>query len=174
MVAEIISKRCSKCKEIKPLSEFFKDRRAKDGIQGVCKSCIKAFQQSEKGRAATRKASTKYRKSFKGKTNQKAYNQSVRGRSVVAKYKQTPKGKAVSHKATAKFNAHHPNYVKAHNAVNGAVRYGRLPRPDSLRCHYCPKPAQQYHHWHGYEPACWLDVVPACVECHNKENKKIA
>lgn len=133
-------KTCSKCKETKPMSEFYKDRSKKDGLRSWCKSCFK-----------------RYRKSEKSKACDKAYKQSENG------------------KATMKqFNARHPNYRKAMQAVNNAVAAGRLPRPDTLLCSYCPKPAQQYHHHKGYELEHWLDVVPVCLECHRTIHKKIA
>lgn len=37
-----MEKRCSKCKEIKPVSEFGRDRRNKDGLNCYCKICKKA------------------------------------------------------------------------------------------------------------------------------------
>jgi len=148
MATEIISKRCSKCKEIKPLSEFYKNRKQYDGLQTCCKSCNKAYL--------------------------KAYRQRGRGKAADAKYRKTPKGKVTNRKRNAKRNALHPNFVKAVDAVNNAIKCGRLPRADTRLCHYCPNPARQYHHWHGYEPEHWLDVVPACVECHKKEHRKIA
>ena len=33
------TKRCSKCGEVKPMSEFYKDTRATDGRQSACKHC---------------------------------------------------------------------------------------------------------------------------------------
>lgn len=33
------SKRCSKCEEIKPISEFFKNRARQDGLAHYCKTC---------------------------------------------------------------------------------------------------------------------------------------
>lgn len=144
MSEPIISKSCSKCKQIKPLSEFGKDRRKKNGLRSRCKSCQKAYRQTDKGKAG-----------------KKAYQQSERG-------------KAVNRKIIAKRNARNPNYVKAKNAVMIAIRAGRLPRADCFLCYYCQKPAQQYHHWHGYEPECWLDVIPVCIECHLKEHRKTA
>ena len=37
---EIKVKTCSRCGEIKPLDEFYKDKRAKDERQSACKKCI--------------------------------------------------------------------------------------------------------------------------------------
>ena len=165
MATEIISKRCPQCKQIKPLSEFNKDRSRKDGLQAYCKSCLKAYQQSEKGRAVFRKGVAKYQQTPKGKAVM---------RKAAVKYQQTPKGKVRMRRATAKFNDRNPNYPKAKSAVNHAVAAGRLPRVTTRLCRYCQKPAQQYHHWHGYEPEHWLDVVPACLNCHTKEHRKIA
>lgn len=33
------TKRCSKCKETKPVSEFYKNRRTKDGLASYCQKC---------------------------------------------------------------------------------------------------------------------------------------
>ena len=46
---------CNHCKEIKPVSEFGKDRRNKDGLNGYCKACKKLYNDAQKGyRAAYR------------------------------------------------------------------------------------------------------------------------
>lgn len=66
----------------------------------------------------------------------------------------------------------YPEKIKAQNAVRNATRYDKLPRPDTLQCHYCPAQAEQYHHHKGYAPEHWLDVVPACRNCHTKINEK--
>ena len=56
-------KRCSKCGEVKPVSEFGKNRSAKEGLQSWCKVCHnearKQLRQTEAGQAATRKANRK-------------------------------------------------------------------------------------------------------------------
>lgn len=38
-------KSCSKCKEIKPISEFSKDRRQKSGLSCSCKICVSEYHQ---------------------------------------------------------------------------------------------------------------------------------
>lgn len=146
-------KTCRTCKKIKPLSEFYKNAGHKDGHLNSCKACCSKYQK-------------KYNQSEKRKANQKRYRKTEKGKLAnlrgVKKYKKTAKGKATQ----KRFLVGHPNYVKARQAVNNAIRAGKLPRPDTLLCHYCPKPAEQYHHWHGYEPENYLDVIPICEECH--------
>ncbi len=39
-------KRCSKCLQIKPISEFYRDCRAFEGIHASCKSCVRIKQKS--------------------------------------------------------------------------------------------------------------------------------
>lgn len=137
-----ISKRCTGCKQIKLLSDFYKDNRHKDGHFSSCKTCqlaeVKKYRQTEQGKNVHRKESARYQKGEKGRQAQKKY------------------------------------YIKnsekrqARTATNHAISAGKLPRPDTLLCHYCPESAQQYHHWHGYEPEHWLDVVSVCKMCHKK------
>lgn len=106
----------------------------------------------------------------KCKTCCKKYCQTEKDRANHKRFDQSEKGKA----RNKRFNICHPNRKKATHAVSNAIRAGRLPRPDSLLCHYCPVQAQEYHHWHGYEPEHWLDVIPVCIECHYKYKRKIA
>lgn len=147
-MSKTVIKRCTDCKQIKSLSEFNKDESSKDGLQYKCKSCYRDYQQSPKGKAVNRKAQGKYRK--------------------------TPKGKTANQAAQRRFCVRHPERRKAKNAITCAITAGKLPRPDTLQCHYCPKPAQQYHHWHGYEKEHRLDVVPVCILCHSKIRRKVA
>ena len=36
---EVKTKRCSKCGQIKPISEFYKKKSSKDGLYSICKEC---------------------------------------------------------------------------------------------------------------------------------------
>ena len=154
-------KTCSKCYQEKDLTEFYKNRAQKDGFDCWCKTCHKAYCQSEMGKAIHRR----HRQTEKGK---------ISNRRAVDCYQKTAKGKAIQRAAKKRFYARHPNHLKAKNAVNNAIQVGKLSPPDTLLCHYCPKPAQQYHHWKGYEPEHWLDVVPVCTGCHQKYKREIA
>ena len=41
MTERTLTKTCSKCKIEKPLSEFYKDKNASDGLRNPCKTCDK-------------------------------------------------------------------------------------------------------------------------------------
>ena len=57
-MSTIKSKKCTKCGENKPLTEFRKDRTRKDGLQYVCKSCNRKYY--EKNREAYKERDRKY------------------------------------------------------------------------------------------------------------------
>jgi len=159
------TKRCTYCKQIKSLSEFFKHCRKKDGYCSECKICKlkydKEYFQTKKGKTTSRKAVLRYRATEKGKAV---------FRKTMSRYCQSEKGKA-NYK---RYRARHPERCKARDVVNHAVQAGKLPRANTMPCYYCPTQAEQYHHYKGYEPEHRLDVVPICRKCHNRLRKKIA
>lgn len=65
------------------------------------------------------------------------------------------------------------NRLQARSAVNVEVRFGRMPRPDSLACADCGLPAAEYDHHLGYAPEHHLSVEPVCRGCHaSRDNPK--
>lgn len=48
MSEEITTKRCAKCGEVKPVSEFYKSKESKDGLQSYCKECHRAANSKRK------------------------------------------------------------------------------------------------------------------------------
>lgn len=136
MPETIISKRCSHCKEIKPIKDFTKLHNGKLGCHNQCKIC-----------------KSEWAKSDKAKLHKKIYQQSQRG-------------KDARYLATRNHRINNPEKAKARHAIEYAIHAGKLCGPKTLACYYCPKPAEQYHHWHGYDKKYWLDVVPVCKKCH--------
>lgn len=143
MTANIISKQCCKCKQVFPLTYFWKARYRKDGLQSTCKTCqrdyAKKYAQTENGEVILR-------------------NRNIR-------YRQTPKGKNSNNARSQRYKHRNPLKTKARSAVAHAVRAGKLPHPTILNC-TCGHFAQEYHHHKGYAPEHHLDVVPICVSCH--------
>jgi len=172
MAEQIITKICRTCKQTKPISEFYKDRSRKDGFRGCCKICAyqiskqykKRYHQTENFKTAQKR----YEQSEKGRIVRKRFQQSEKFKAQQKRYQQSEKGKAAQKRGQKRYKIQHPKHWKATNAVNSAIRIGRLPRLDSLQCHYCPAQAKHYHHHKDYEPEHWFDVVPVCIPCHNK------
>jgi hypothetical protein len=50
--------------------------------------------------------------------------------------------------------------------VARAIKYGELPRPETLPCAYCGGSALIYEHRDYHRP---LDVVPACDRCNHSQ-----
>jgi len=98
-------KRCSTCKETKPLDEFSREKRAKDGRRSQCKVCASALQKV-------------YDQTEKRKATKKAYFQTDKGKAAMARYKET-----------------NPEKIKAKDIVNNAIKAGKLSKPTECpRC----------------------------------------
>ncbi|KKK73570.1 hypothetical protein LCGC14_2892500 [marine sediment metagenome] len=120
-------------------------------------------QKSEKHKVSNKR----YQKTEKGKATLRRYYQSEKGKATLRRYYQSEKGKVASRKFSLLYNIRYPERRKAGNAVNSAIRAGKLPCPNSLQCYYCPNPAQEYHH-PNYAKKHRLDVLPICKKCHIK------
>ena len=175
MSKTIVTKICSHCKEIKPLSEFYKNPHYKDGHICECKICylkrVKEYSQTDKGKAKIKE----YRQSKEGKAAQKRHRKTEKRKISTRRHKQTEKFKATQKRYNQSENrkeslkyyySRNPERHKARIAVKHAIDAGKLPRPDTLHC-ACDNPAKQYHHHKGYEPKHWLDVIPVCIPCHS-------
>lgn len=97
MSEQIVTKRCSKCKQIKPLSKFNKDRlNKKNGHQSQCKICIKEYmkeyRQTEEYKIAEKHYQKRYRESEKGRTAQKRSRQTEPFKTAQKHYRQTAPG----------------------------------------------------------------------------------
>lgn len=124
----------------------------------------KRYQQTEKGKVTKKR----YQQSEKGKAAHKRYSQSEKFKIQQKRYHQSEKGKAVIIQGVKRFRIRYPEKYKAEKAVNNAIAVGKLPKANTLQCHYCPAQAEQYHHHKGYAQEYWLDVIAVCVKCHSK------
>jgi len=118
MPDQIISKRCSKCKRILRLSEFYKDS-TKDRLSCQCKSCKQSYRRTKSGRQARCRYQRKYGK--------------------------TKTGKAIHRRAICKYRLRYPERYKARAIIDDLVRRGRIRPPNNFKCH-CGQEANEYHH----------------------------
>lgn len=48
----VLKKECGTCHELKDVTEFYKDKRNKDGILTICKCCVKDYKKKNKDHIA--------------------------------------------------------------------------------------------------------------------------
>ncbi len=133
------TKKCFKCLVEWPLHYFYKHKEMKDGHLNKCKSCAK-------------KDSNKHRDE-----NIERVRQYDRDR-----FKNSPERQAFNAANTKAYRIKYPERYKAHNAVNNAVRDGRLKKEP---CCICGSLNSQGHHEDYSKP---LEVVWVCA-LHHKE-----
>lgn len=64
---EKLTKVCSKCGKEKVLTEFCRNKIAKDGLNYYCRVCADIYRHTRKGKVAHKRARQKFKKTAKGK-----------------------------------------------------------------------------------------------------------
>jgi rubredoxin len=153
--------------KLKPLDDFFRNAREKDGRGRYCKACQNEFHRDwrlrnpEKEREITRRAREKNRENY-NKWSRESYQRHREKRILNAKaWRDANPDKArASEKRWAKS---HRDAKRAQDILNKAVRKGKIQK--SLNCQMCGlrREGLQGHH-PDYEEL--LDVLWLCPECH--------
>ncbi len=81
------SKRCSKCKQIYPVSAFYSHKSRPDRLAVQCKYCMLAYSKSDAGRKAGGEAAKRYRESEMGKLCRRKYAFSDAGNAAVKRWR---------------------------------------------------------------------------------------
>ena len=134
-------KQCTKCKTVKPVSEFYPDKYTRSGLNCRCKDCVKAI--ARKGHYE-RPEHVKERKRIK---------------------EREAAARARNRQSTTAWRQNHPEKKRAHHLLNNAIRDGRMVRGD---CEKCGAPKAQAHH-HDYSKP--FDVHWLCRRCHGAEHR---
>jgi len=144
-------KTCPKCKRILSVSEFHKKRSKADGLDSWCKQCkivaVRKYQETEVGKEAKRQ--------------------------YQCEYQRTQAGRETVLRATRKYQKNNPDKTKAHNATNNAIAAGQLAPASDFECQHCDQQAQEYHHYEGYAPVHWFDIIALCRACHRNIHNNI-
>jgi len=137
-------KPCIACRQIKQLDEFYRHPMMKDGYLNKCKECVKDYM---KERARKNPAVQAY----------------DRRRS------RTDKRRKHLRENAKQWNKQNPDGYKAHNAVNNALRDGKLKKEPCLGCGTINR--VHAHHSDYSKP---LDVVWLCAKCHQRMHSALA
>lgn len=168
------TKYCPRCKQIKPVSQFHKNKSRHDGYVGYCIFCanqyLRKYMKSEEQKEKRYIRSKKYVNTPKGRENKRKstrkYHKSKKGKIAVLKYLKSEKGKIFIKRNHEKY----PIRRKARTKIANEIAKGNFPNIKTQICK-CGKQAEHYHHYLGYKPNHWLDVVPLCQDCHFMEHK---
>jgi hypothetical protein len=163
-----MEKRCTKCGQIKPLSEFNKNKTRVDGHREMCKNCRSQYEKrlKDSNPEKVRERYNKYNQSQKGRNKFKEWINQNKDKiaEIGRRFRRTTKGKVSINKHEQRYSAKYPEKRFAKTEVYKAVAAGKLPRVNTLTCHRCHvNQAKHYHHPDYSKP---LDVIPLCVQCH--------
>lgn len=150
-------KKCFKCGIEKPISEFYKHRRMKDGHLGKCKECTK------KDSRDNRAANVDYYRAYDASRYQE--DPKVKQRHV--RYQQTPAGKDSMRKSREKWLSNNPVKRAAHVILGNSIKAGKIARPET--CQDCGSGGRIHGHHHDYSKP--LDVEWLCPRCHRKRHE---
>ena len=139
-MVDVTQKRCFKCEQIKPVTEFYAHPAMADGRLGKCKECTKSDVQ--KNYADKREQYSAYDR----ERQQQPYR----------------RAKKLEYQRTAR--AKNPGKNHARAAVGRALRHGQITKPE--HCSHCGATAElEAHHTDYSRP---LDVLWLCFTCHRE------
>jgi len=136
-------KKCFKCDETMPLSQFYRHPQMKDGHLNKCKVCAKTDV------LANRAKNLEFYKSYD------------------RQYAQTSEGKASRAKSNKKWLESNAWKYVAHYTLTNAVRDGKIIKPAS--CSECGKSGRIHGHHEDYTKP--LDVMWLCPKCHSEKHR---
>lgn len=152
-------KQCAKCGQLKDLEEFYKDKTHKDGLQSICKNCVKERvskyrqQNPEKVKRAHKKAIQNNPLYYKGYRRQYFLKNKRRYQILQKEWKGRNKHK-----------------VAAHNKLQQAIANGGISKPDC--CKKCGNKGNVEGHHEDYNKPLLVDWL--CFSCHREKHIKCA
>lgn len=148
---DVVKKTCSVCHEAKPLDSFYTEKRTKDGKAALCKAC-------NGKRARIWKAAHRNEINIAARK----YVAATREHNLELKRQSQRRNPQTKINYQRKRNQLFPAKFKAYNAVQRAIKAGRIIRPTT--CENCGEEKRlQAHHYDYSKP---LDVKWLCRQCH--------
>lgn len=146
-------KQCKTCGGEKDLADFYAHPKASDGFDSSCKECRK-----EKVRA-NREAKADYYRAF----DRKRYRDDPQRKAHCQATARSENGQRLRKQWEARSREREPEKWRARNAVNNALRDGKITREP---CFFCGSENRLQAHHEDYSHP--LDVVWLCAGCHGK------
>lgn len=153
---------CTKCGEIKDLSEFHPRKDSKDGYRKDCKDCVNH-------RNLTRRSENI--EDYRARDRDKSVDREKYNTAKKLKYSNDPEVRKKMSDYQKKYKAENKSKTYARQAVHYAVLYGRMIKPEN--CQHCNASLRlEAHHW-SYLEKDWLDIEWLCTTCHGLEHRRL-
>lgn len=150
---DVTMKTCKKCLRELPRTEFYKKPHMTDGLFSSCKEC-----ESKKGKAYWSRPEVKaHRKEYK-----KTYTEPESSKFFRKQWRLNNKERVCAQ--SKKWRDKNKEKVRAYNALNQAIKMGRVIKPE--QCSKCPNTGRIEGHHEDYSKP--LDVEWLCRDCHAK------
>lgn len=155
--------RCTDCKVLKAHEDFPVCRKVSTGRHSLCRQC---HNRRTKEKYAT---DPEFRKKHKEQSRSEKAKQWRK-----ENWQKTKESQKEFHRVYSNWKYHNDplerNKIEARSAVNFAVKFGFLKRPDTCQSGSkygveCGGEIQGHHH-KGYDRENWLEVEWLCVNCH--------
>jgi hypothetical protein len=155
-------KKCSKCKQEKNFSGFYKDRKAKDGYNSICKICRLEMDRNR------RKNDLVWVE--KRHLQNKIFHEENRETIAIRKknWRATEIGRESHRLSSRKWKAKNGAKVRAHSAVERAIKKGTL--QSKKFCEVCNSTKRIEAHHADYRKK--LEVLWLCKLCHAKITRR--
>ena len=170
-------KPCCGCGEAKPLGDYHRDQKTRDGRKTRCKVCLLAHKKAyyEANREKSIAYARRYREEHPGRGAETARrgreDDPQRSRDHQIRYRKRHPERV--RRSIAEYRAAHRPRVNAREAVNHAVTTGSLvPPPECERCGHDFSVYRREAHHDDY--ARRLDVEWLCALCHKRHHVAVA
>lgn len=147
--------RCIKCKLVKPLIEFHRNKSKPSGHANMCRTCTAAY--SSERYKKTRAKQVEYGREYY-ESNRAAKNEA--SKKYYQENKQTILARSTEANRTIK--------GKARQALHYAVKLGQIQKQS---CEVCNEIKVEAHHYKGYELEHWFDVKWLCRKHHAEQHR---
>lgn len=166
-------KRCFKCGETKPLSDFYKHPRMADGHVNKCKECNKKdVRENRVDKIDYYTEYDKERNKQRGTVRHLSKIKYGRRKDVQERNRKHPITESTKRArvlSESRRKQIYPERFKANSAVSNAIRDNRLIRPSC--CQHCGKECKPQAHHSSYSEDMWLMVTWLCTSCHGEVHR---
>lgn len=160
-------KRCSRCKSIQAVGEFYRNSQSSDGLHTWCKKCVKENNNKNYDKDKWREYFLNNREHYENYANEYYEQNKYKVAERCRKYNRKNKDRlAKNHAIWCKKN---PQAIEAHNSVYKALKEGTLVKLHECEC-CCKKGSTEAHH-EDYN--FHLNVLWLCRACHRRYHKNL-